>query len=133
VLKGFILWLLVHKSVKYGLSVISIMRGSQKVPGIFDIVGLVHREFVPPRQCHCASFAEEAARQVAGRDSGFCIEPHSACCVITQPPHSPDLAPSDFWLFPVLKMCLKGTQLWRASNRVRRPNSGIFKKKYFRK
>ena len=30
--------------------------------------------------------------------------------VITQPPYSPDLAPSDFWLFPILKMGLKGTR-----------------------
>jgi len=30
--------------------------------------------------------------------------------VITQPPYSPDLAPSDFWLFPTLKMGLKGTR-----------------------
>jgi len=30
--------------------------------------------------------------------------------VITQPPYSPDLAPSDFWLFPTPKMCLKGTR-----------------------
>jgi hypothetical protein len=41
-------------------------------------------------------------------------EPHFACCaaipVITQPPHCPDLAPSDFWLFPTLKMGLKGTR-----------------------
>jgi hypothetical protein len=29
--------------------------------------------------------------------------------VITQPPKSPDLAPSDFRLFPTLKMGLKGT------------------------
>jgi hypothetical protein len=29
--------------------------------------------------------------------------------VITQPLYSPDLAPSDFWLFPTLKMGLKGT------------------------
>ena len=29
--------------------------------------------------------------------------------VITQPPYSPDLAPSNFWLFPTLKMGLKGT------------------------
>jgi hypothetical protein len=41
-------------------------------------------------------------------------KPHIACCaaipVITQPPYSPDLAPSDFWLFPTLKMGLKGTR-----------------------
>jgi len=30
--------------------------------------------------------------------------------VITQPPYSPDLAPSNFWLFPTLKMGLKGTR-----------------------
>jgi hypothetical protein len=30
--------------------------------------------------------------------------------VITQPPYSPDLAPGDFWLFPTLKMGLKGTR-----------------------
>ena len=30
--------------------------------------------------------------------------------IITQPPYSPDLAPSDFWLFPALKMVLKGTR-----------------------
>jgi len=30
--------------------------------------------------------------------------------VTTQPPYSPDLAPSDFWLFPSLKMDLKGTR-----------------------
>ncbi|PNF41831.1 hypothetical protein B7P43_G16624, partial [Cryptotermes secundus] len=29
--------------------------------------------------------------------------------VITQPPYSPDLTPSDFWLFPTLKMGIKGT------------------------
>jgi transposase len=28
--------------------------------------------------------------------------------VIQQPPYSPDLAPCDFWLFPQLKMVLKG-------------------------
>ena len=30
--------------------------------------------------------------------------------VITQPPYSPDLAPSDFWLFPALRMGLKETR-----------------------
>jgi hypothetical protein len=28
--------------------------------------------------------------------------------VITQQPYSPDLTPSDFWLFSTPKMCLKG-------------------------
>jgi hypothetical protein len=39
---------------------------------------------------------------------------HMASCaaipVVTQPPYSPDLAPSDFWLFPTLKIGLKGTR-----------------------
>jgi hypothetical protein len=30
--------------------------------------------------------------------------------VIAQPPHSPDLIPSDFWLFPTLKTGLNGTR-----------------------
>jgi len=30
--------------------------------------------------------------------------------VIIQPPYSPDLAPSDFWLFPTLKMGLRGAR-----------------------
>ena len=29
---------------------------------------------------------------------------------VTQPPYSPDLVPSDFWLFPKLKSSLKGKQ-----------------------
>jgi hypothetical protein len=50
-----------------------------------------------------ASFAEEAARQMAGRDSGFCTEPHSGCCVITQPPYCLDFALNYFWLFSTFK------------------------------
>jgi hypothetical protein len=30
--------------------------------------------------------------------------------VTTQPPYSPDLAPSDFWLFSTLKMGFKGAR-----------------------
>jgi len=30
--------------------------------------------------------------------------------VITQPPYSPELAPSDFWLFHTLKTGIKGTR-----------------------
>ena len=56
--------------------------------------------------------------------SGFCITithraTHCLLCsnssprkafVIIQPLYSPDLAPSDFWLFPTLKVGLKGTR-----------------------
>jgi hypothetical protein len=57
-------------------------------------------------------------RQVAGRNSGFCTEPHIACCVITQPPHSPDLASSDV------------SQPRRTSNRMRGSNSEDSKKSF---
>jgi hypothetical protein len=36
--------------------------------------------------------------------------PRKSIPVITQPPYSPDLALSDFWLFPTLKIRLKGTR-----------------------
>jgi histone-lysine N-methyltransferase SETMAR len=29
---------------------------------------------------------------------------------VIQPPHSPDLTPNDFWLFPTLKVSIKGTR-----------------------
>ena len=32
-------------------------------------------------------------------------------CVVPHPPHSPDLAPADFFLFPRLKTTLKGRRL----------------------
>jgi hypothetical protein len=69
----------------------------KKFPESFAIDGLLHYEFLPPGQSYCASSA--------GRDSGVCTEPH-----ITQPPCSPDLAPSGCWLFPTLKVGLKGTR-----------------------
>jgi hypothetical protein len=31
--------------------------------------------------------------------------------IVPYPPYSPDLAPSDFWLFPTLKMGLRGHRL----------------------
>ncbi|PNF43600.1 hypothetical protein B7P43_G03225 [Cryptotermes secundus] len=36
--------------------------------------------------------------------------------VITQPQYSPDIAPSDFWLFPTMKMGLKGTRFATMEN-----------------
>jgi hypothetical protein len=47
-------------------------------------------------------------------------EPHIACCVIIQPLYSPDIALTHFWLFPTLKMGLKGTLLqpWSTSNQM---------------
>ena len=51
--------------------------------------------------------------------------------VITQPPYSPYLAPSDFWLLPALKIGLKGTRFATMEDikSNARPNSGRFQKK----
>ena len=38
---------------------------------------------------------------------------------LAHPPYSPDLAPCDFWLFPVLKDSLRGT---RYENRIANPS-----------
>jgi hypothetical protein len=74
------------------IKIVVITRVSQKVPGIFFYIDcLLHHEIVLPghRECHWsllrASYAEGAARQVAGRDSGFWIRithrvTHSLVC-----------------------------------------------------
>jgi hypothetical protein len=58
-----------------------------------------------------------------------------ACCaaipVITQPPYCPDFAPSDFWLFPILKMGLKGTRFATMENINSNTTAGLGRlKKY---
>jgi hypothetical protein len=51
------------------------------------------------------------------RDKGQAgTPPHSDCCAISQPPLSHDLAPSDVWLFPALKMGLKGKRFATAED-----------------
>jgi hypothetical protein len=83
-----------------------ILKGAVKeFPELFEINGLMHHEFVVPGNSVTVQVLQRKwqARTVVSAPS------HSACCVITQPPYSPDLAPSDFWLFPTLKMGLKGT------------------------
>ena len=49
--------------------------------------------------------------------------------VITQPPYSPDLAPSDFWLFPTLKMDLKGTRFATMEDIKSNATAELLKKK----
>jgi hypothetical protein len=90
-------------------------QGNKKVPGIFwrgrigaPWVRTARTELLVTSTCKSA---EEAARQVAGRDSGFCTEPH-----ITQPPQSLDFAPNIFWLFRLCKMGLKGTRFVTMEN-----------------
>ena len=48
---------------------------------------------------------DNAPAMTAATDSGFEILP--------QPPYSPDIAPSDFYMFPNLKSYLRGTQYGR--------------------
>jgi hypothetical protein len=108
----------------------SIQGSVKKFPEFFDIDSLVHHAFVPPGQRVTGHFyvqlllwLRDAVRRKR-RDkwqagtvvsaSRYSTEPYIACCaaipVITQPPHSPDLPPSDVWLFPALKVDLKGTR-----------------------
>jgi transposase len=100
----------------------------------FDMDGVVNHEFVPPGRTVNGHFYVQVLKRL--RDAvrrkrpdkwqgewflhhdnapshrslvvqQFLVEKSSP--VITQPPYSPDLAPSDFWLFLTLKMGLKGT------------------------
>jgi hypothetical protein len=43
--------------------------------------------------------------------------------IVPHPPHSPELAPCDFALFPKLKMKLKGRRLETVSNIQREPQA----------
>jgi histone-lysine N-methyltransferase SETMAR len=97
----------------------------------FDIDGVVHHEFVPSGQTVNGHFYVQVLqrfRDVVWRkprenwqrkwflhhdNVSLVVQQFHAeksIPVITQPPYSPDLAPSDFWLFRTLKMGLKGTR-----------------------
>jgi hypothetical protein len=84
-------------------------------PEFFDIDGSDHHEFVPPGQSEedVRYSSEETARQVAGtwflhhanapNHTSLVVQQFLTkknIPIITKPPYSPDLAPSDFWLFP---------------------------------
>jgi histone-lysine N-methyltransferase SETMAR len=100
----------------------------------FDIRGIVHREFVPQGQTVNKKFYCEVLRRLRENirrkrtdlwqaknwilhdDNALC---HQALLVheflanhnmlsLLHPPYSPDLAPADFFLFPKMKMQLKG-------------------------
>jgi hypothetical protein len=105
------------------------IRGAlKKFPKFFDIDGLV-RNKLGIATCKfyrgCAmQFGESGA--TSGRQGQRFLRHDKAPChtllvlqqflvernisVIIQPPYSPDLAKSDFWLSPTLKMGLKGTR-----------------------
>jgi histone-lysine N-methyltransferase SETMAR len=99
----------------------------------FDGEGIVQREFVPAGTSVTAAFYVDVSkslresvrrkrtqkwkndwasyRDAAPSRTGMAVQQflakkqHSDCA---HPPYSPDLAPSDFWPFPSLKMGLRG-------------------------
>jgi histone-lysine N-methyltransferase SETMAR len=100
----------------------------------FDIDSLVHHEFVPPGQRVTGHFyvqvlqrlRDAVRRKQCDKWQGQWFLHHDNepshislalqqslteenIPVITKPLYSPDLTPSDFWLFPTVKMGLKGT------------------------
>jgi len=100
----------------------------------FDYRGVVHYEFLPPGQTvnkeyylNVMRHLREAIRQKRPElwaDNSWFLHhdnapSHTALVlrdffiknsthIVPQPPYSPDLAPSDFWLFPKLKLPLRG-------------------------
>ena len=99
----------------------------------FDQEGIVHREFFPPAMTVNADFYCDVLRKLrenvrrkrpqkwqnqnlinhdnAPAHRSFRVSQFLAknnMTVILHPPHSPDLAPCDFFLFPKLKLWMKG-------------------------
>ena len=100
----------------------------------FDIDGIIHKEFVPPGQTVNAKFycdilrrlREDMRRKRPGkwRTNNWVLHrdnapAHTALAgqhflaskdmtVVPHPPYSPDFAPCDFFLFPKMKIKLKG-------------------------
>ena len=111
------------------------IQGKNYAHCIFDIDGVVHHEFVPPGQTVNGHFYVQVLQRLrdavrrkrrdkwqgewflhhdnAPSHTSYVVQQFLAeksIPVITQPPYSPDLAPSDFCLFPTLKMGLKGAR-----------------------
>jgi histone-lysine N-methyltransferase SETMAR len=99
----------------------------------FDIRGIVHREFVPQGQTVNKKFYCEVLQRLREnirrkrldlwRMKNWILHDDNAPChrallvrdlanhnmlSLPHPPYSPDLAPADFFLFPKIKMQLKG-------------------------
>ncbi|PNF23469.1 Mariner Mos1 transposase [Cryptotermes secundus] len=100
----------------------------------FDVNGIVHKEFVPPGQTVNQHFYLDVLRRLRERvrrkrsemwrNGNWLLHhdnapAHTALMVrqfltsnnmviVPHPPYSPDLAPSDFFLFPRMKRSLKG-------------------------
>ena len=106
----------------------------------FDSQGIVHKEFVPPRQTvnqtFYLEFLERLRKRVArvrpGIARNWMLHHDNAPChmaisineflaeksipVVPQPPYSPDLSTCDFVLFPQLKNHLKGRHFGTSDN-----------------
>jgi hypothetical protein len=94
-------------------NILNIRGEVKKFPEFFDLdslVLLVISMWKVRRGCAMQFGGSGAA---SGRQGQWFLHhdnaPSIACCVITQPPYSPDLAPSGFGQFPTLKMGLAGT------------------------
>lgn len=100
----------------------------------FDIRGIVHKEFVPPGQTVNGKFYCEVLRRLrenvrrkrpelwkkkdwlvhhdnAPAHTSLVVREFLAknnMATVPHPPYSPDLAPCDFYLFPKMKIALKG-------------------------
>lgn len=99
----------------------------------FDCEGLVYSEFVPQGATVNGSYYTEVLRRLyqavrrkrpEKKESGWILHHDNAPShtsfaaqsfltskgipTLSHPPYSPDLAPSDFWLFPRVKQTLKG-------------------------
>ena len=88
---------------------------------LLDIRGLVHHKFVPAGQTVNKEYYLAVLKrlrkkiikngQICRRTvSGFYMIIKCATNTIAQPPYLPDLAPCDFFLFPKLKLPLRGTR-----------------------
>ena len=101
----------------------------------FDKKGLVHHEFVPEGQTVNQHFYQQViirlhdrvrrCRRALWSEKSWLLHHDNApahnaisvrqllvkkqVTVLDHPPYSPDLAPCDFWLFPRLKIVMKGT------------------------
>ena len=103
----------------------------------FDSKGVVHKEFVPPRQCcilrGSAYTAEERVARIQPEIANTWVLHHDnapshasllvreflvkqTVAMLPQLPYSPDLAPPDFFLFPRLKSSLKGHRFGTVEN-----------------
>lgn len=102
----------------------------------FDFRGVVHYEFLPPRQTVNKEYYLSVMRRLreairlkrpelwannswflhhdnAPSHTALVLRDHfvkNSTHIVPQPPYSPDLAPCDFWLFPKLKRPLRGTR-----------------------